>query len=119
MPPSGLLIRRIVTGDSGPGTPDHLQSPFVCRHRFGLPARALNKTASKMGSCYSLEHEFQRPEEHYLLSQLYAQRMCIFWHEGLADLTGFIPSKYLRMTHRQEMHWQVGFVLFGTKGDSE
>jgi rhodanese-related sulfurtransferase len=41
--------------------------------------------------------------------------MCIFWHEGLADLTGFIPSEYLRMTHRQEMHWQVGFVFYGAK----
>jgi rhodanese-related sulfurtransferase len=44
--------------------------------------------------------------------------MCNFWHEGLADLTGFIPSKYLRMTHRQKMHRQVGFVFYVAKGES-
>jgi hypothetical protein len=45
--------------------------------------------------------------------------MCIFWHEELADLTGFIPSKYLRMTHRQTMHWQVGFVFLEGKRRAE
>jgi rhodanese-related sulfurtransferase len=119
MPPAGLLTRQI-----GPETAGPWQRRSICKALLAAvpdsarPAHALNKTASKMGSCYSLGHELQRPEERYFLSQLYAQQMCIFWHEGLADLTGFIPSKYLKMTHRQEMHWQVGFVLYGAKGDS-
>jgi len=49
---------------------------------------------------------------------VYAQRTCIFWHEELRDLTGFIPGKYLRMTHLQKMHWQVGFVLYGAKKET-
>jgi rhodanese-related sulfurtransferase len=67
-----------------------------------------------MGLCYAERDESQCSEDGHVLYRLYARCIRVFWHEEIADLNRRFRQS-LRMTHRQEMHWQVGFLFSGPK----